>query len=154
MGVPLLRGSSNERRAQVEAPATNSAPKPTKVPSMPDYVPSTEPVNHVESGRKRDFVSNRSLARSGKYRPGSLPHQKLSVRMPKVGKVPPIVRVRTTAAAMSVAINVPPSTPPILPARQLLQLPYLPSRLECRDHRCSDMFDASMYSTTLPVLQA
>ena len=138
----------------MQVPATNLAPKPIKVLSMLDYVPSTEPVNHAESGRRLGFVSNHSPAGSGKYRLGSPPDQRLSVRMPKVDKVPLIVRVKATAAATSAAIKVPPSTPPILPVHRLPQLPYLPSRLKRSGHRCLGLFDSSMYSTTLPVLQA
>ena len=130
----------------MQVPATNLAPKPIKVLSMLDYVPSTEPVNHAESGRRRGFVSSRSLAGSGKYRLGNPPDQRRSVRMPKVDKAPRIVRVKATAAATSAAIKVPPSIPPILPVHQLPQLPYLPSRLERDAHRCPSLFDSSMCS--------
>lgn len=154
MVVLLLRDSPKEHQAQVQAPATNLDPKPIKVRSMPDCVLSTGPPNHVESGRKLAFVSNHSLAGSGKYRLGRLLHQRLSVRMLRVDKAPPILKVRRTAAATSAAIKVPPSNPPTSPARQLLQLPYLRSLLRYRGHRCLGMFYASMYSATLRVLQA
>ena len=124
----------------MQAPATNLAPKPIKVLSTLDYVPSTGPVNHAESGRRLDFVSNHSPAGSGRYRLGNPPDQKLSVRMPKVDKAPLIVRVKATAVATSVAIKVPLSTPPILPVHQLPQLPYLPSRLKRSGHRCLGLF--------------
>ena len=132
----------------MQAPATNLAPKPIKVLSMRGYVPSTEPVNHAESGRRRAFVSSRSLAGSGKYRLGNPPDQRLSVRMPKVDKAPRIVRVKATAAATSAAIKVPPSTPPILPVHQLPQLLYLPSRLKRNAYRCPGLFDSSICSIT------
>ena len=104
---------------------------------MPDCVPLTGPVNLVENGRKLAFVSNHSLAESGKYRLGRLQAQRLSVRMPRVDKAPQIVRAKRTAAATSAATKVLPSTPPTSPAHQLLQLPYLPSSLEYHDRRCS-----------------
>lgn len=140
-----LRESSKEHQAQVQAPATNLAPKPIKVLSMLAYVPSTEPVSHAESGRRLGFVSNHSPAGSGKYRLGNPPDQRLSVRMPKVDKAPLTVRVKATAAATSVAIKAPPSTPPILRVHQLPQLPYLLSRLKRSGHRCLGLFDSSMY---------
>ena len=124
----------------MQAPATNLAPKPIKVLSMLDYVPSTEPLNHAESGRRLGFVLNLSPARSGKYRPGNPPDQRLLVRMPKVDKAPLTVRVKVTAVATSAAIKVPPPTLPILPVHQLPRLPYLPSRLKRSGHRCLGPF--------------
>ena len=44
-----------EHQAQVQAPAINLDPKPIKVLSTPDYVPSTGLASHVESGRRLDF---------------------------------------------------------------------------------------------------
>ena len=138
--VLLPRESSKEHQALVQAPATSLAPKPIKVLSMLDYVPSTEPLNHAESGRRLGFVSNHSPAGSGKYRPGNPPDQRLSVRMPKVDKEPLTVRVKVTAVATSAAIKVPPSTLPILPVHQPPRLPYLPSRPKRIGHRCLGPF--------------
>lgn len=150
----LLRESPKEHQAQVQAPATNLDLKPTKVLLMPDYVPSTGLANLVANGRKLDFVSNRSRAGSGRYRLGRPQHQRLSGRMPRVDKAPPIARVKKTAAATSAAIKVPPSTPPTSVAHQLLQLPYLPSCLEYHGHVVPDVFDASLCAITLSVFQA
>ncbi len=108
MVARLLRDSPKEHQAQVQAPATSLDPRPIKVLSMLDYVLSTGPANLVENGRRLDFVSNHSLARSGKYRHGRPQHQRLSVRKPRVGKPPPTVKVKRIAAATSVAIKVPP----------------------------------------------
>ena len=130
----LLRESPKEHQAQVQAPATNLDPKPIKVLLMPDYVPSTGLANLVANGRKLDFASNRSRAGSGRYRLGRPQRQRLSGRMPRVDKAPPIARVKRTAAATSAAIKVPPSTPPTSVAHQLLQLPYPPSCLKYRGH--------------------
>lgn len=146
MVAPLLRDLPKEYQAQVQAPATNLDPKPIKVLSMPDYVPLTGPVNLVESGRRLDFVSNHSLAGSGKYRHGRPQLQRLSVRKPRVGKAPLTVRVKRIAAATSVATKVPPSTPPISPVHRLLQLPYLPEGLEYLGYSRSGMYDAAMHS--------
>lgn len=96
---------------------------------MPDYVPSTGRANVVESGRRLDSMSNRSPAKSGKYRHGRPQHQRLSVRKLIVGKAPPTVRVRRTLAATLAAINLPPSTPPMSPVHRLLELPHLPNTL-------------------------
>lgn len=154
MVAPLLRGSPKEHQAQVQAPATNLDPKPIKVLSMPDYVPSTGPANLVESGRRLDFVSNHSLAGSGRYHHGRPQQQRLSVRKPTVGKAPLTVRVKRTAAATSTANKVPPSTPLTSLAHQLRQLPYLHECLEHLGHRRSGMYDASMNLETVPILQA
>ena len=134
MAALLLRESPKEHQAQVQAPATNLDPKPIKVLLMPDYVPSTGLANLVANGRKLDFMSNRSRAGSGRYRLGRPQRQRLSGRMPRVDKAPPIARVKRTAAATSAAIKVPPSTPPTPVAHQLLQLQYLPSCLKYRGH--------------------
>ena len=150
----LPRGSPKEHQAQVQAPATNLDPKPIKVPSMPDYVPSTGPANLVGNGRRLDFVSNHSLGGSGRYRLGRPQRQRLSGRMPRVDKALPIARVKRTAAATSAAIKAPPSNPPTSAAHQLLPLPYLPSCLGYRVHIVQAMFDASLCSITLPVFQA
>ena len=154
MVAPLLRDLLKEPQAQVQAPATNSDPKRIKELSMLGYVRSTEPANLVESGRKLGFGSNRSLAGSGKYRHGRPQHQRLSVRRPTVDRAPLIVKVKRTAAATSAAIKVLLSTPPTSPAHRLLELPYLPNRLEYIGHCCSGMFGASISSLSLPELQA
>ena len=138
----------------MQAPATNLDPKPIKVLSMPDYVPSTGRANVVENGRRLDFVSNRSLAESGRYRHGRPQHQRLSVRKLIVGKAPPTVRVKRTPAATSAAIKVPPSTPPILPVHRHLELPHLPKYLEYLGHYHMGIYDASISTITLQVLQA
>lgn len=98
---------------------------------MLDYVPWTGRANVVENGRRLDFMSNHSLARSGKYRHGRPLHQRLSVPKLIVGKAPPTVRVRKTLAATLAAIKVLLSIPPITPVHQLLELPHLP---ECVEH--------------------
>lgn len=154
MVAPLLQDSPKEHQARVQAPATSLDPKLTKVRSTPDYAPSTGLANVAESGRRLDFVSNRLLAGSGKYRHGRHQQQKVSVRKPRVGKVPPTVRVKRTVAATLAAIKVPPSTPPISPARRPLQLPYLLEGMECLGHRHLSMYDALMYSIFLRLLRA
>ena len=138
----------------MQAPATNLDPKPIKVLSMPDYVPSTGPANLVESGRRLDFVSNHSLAGSGKYHHGRPQQQRLSVRKPRVDKAPLLVRAKRTAVATSAAKKVPPSTPPISLAHRLRQLPYLPRCPEYLGRRRLGMYDASMHSFTVRILQA
>ena len=131
----------------MQAPATNLDPRPIKVLSMLDYVPSTGPANLVESGRRLDFVSNHSPAGSGKYPHGRPQHQRLSVRKPRVGKAPPILKVKRIAAATLVAIKVPPSMLPISLAHRLLPLPYRPKYLEdfdqpsCGHVRCINVFE-------------
>ena len=153
MLAPLPRESPKEdHQAQVQAQATNSGPKPTKVLSMLDYAPSTGPANRAESGRKLDFGSNHSLAEPGKYRHGRPLQQRLSVRKLRVDTGPPTVKVKRTAAATSAAIRVPQSTPPTSPAHPLLQSPYLPNCLEYFGRRDLSEFGVSMYSTTLSVL--
>ena len=120
----------------MQAPATNLDLKLIKVLSMLDFVPWTGRANVAENGRRLDFVSNHSLAGSGKYRHGRPQHQRLSVRKPIVGKAPPTVRVKKTPAATLAATKVPLSTPPTTPAHPLLGLPHLPKYLEYLGHCC------------------
>ena len=151
MVAPLSRESpKEEHQAQVQAQATNSGPKPTKVLSMLDYAPSTGPASLAESGRKLDFGSNHSRAEPGKYHHGRPLQRRLSVPKLRVG--PPTVKVKRTAAAISAAIRVPPSTPPTSRAHRLLQSPPLPNCLEHFGRRGLAEFGVSMYSTTLSVL--
>ena len=138
----------------MQAPATNLDPKPIKVLSMPDYVLSIGLANLVESGRRLDFMSNHSLAGSGKYHHGRPQQQRRSVRKPTVGKAPRTVRVKRTAAATSAANKVPPSTPLISLAHQLRQLPYLHDYLEYLGHQRLGVYDTSVRSEIVPTLQA
>lgn len=129
MVAPLLQDSLKEPQAQVQALATNLDPKPIKVPSMLDYVPSTGLANSVESGRRPDSVSNHSLEEFGKYRLGRPQRQRFSVRKQRADKAPPTAKVKRTAAATLAAIRAPLSTLPTLLAHRLRQLPHLPNVL-------------------------